>query len=120
MTARGTWKAFERRCARDMGTERIPVTGERAGADFEDDAFVYQAKLGRRMPSYLRVWLDGIRGAGVKRTPEKIGVVVWKPLRARDEDAVVLLTWRDWVKLSGSADVVSFDADSSSGDEPAV
>ena len=30
------WKAFERRLAHDVGTERIPVTGERDGADFED------------------------------------------------------------------------------------
>ncbi len=31
-----TWKAFECRLAHDVGTERIPVTGERDGADFED------------------------------------------------------------------------------------
>jgi hypothetical protein len=27
------WKAFERRLCRDVGTERIPVTGGRHGAD---------------------------------------------------------------------------------------
>jgi hypothetical protein len=45
------WKAFERRLARDIGSARIPVTGERAGADFQDGMFVYQAKLGRREPA---------------------------------------------------------------------
>ena len=39
------WKAFERRLARQLGTQRIPVTGERAGADFTDGMFAYQAKL---------------------------------------------------------------------------
>jgi len=36
----------ERRLARALGTERVPVTGERAGADFVDGVFAYQAKLG--------------------------------------------------------------------------
>lgn len=33
------WKRFERECATDLGTERIPVSGrqrDKAGADFED------------------------------------------------------------------------------------
>lgn len=105
-----SWKAFERRCARDVGTERIPVTGERAGADFEDDAACYQAKLGRGMPAYLRVWLSGIVEAGAKRSPAKCGVVVWKPKGARDEDALVLLSWRDFLALrrgAGTTDDVS-------------
>lgn len=103
------WKAFERRCARDVGTERIPVTGEREGADFEDARFCYQAKLGRRAPSYLRAWLAGIAGAGFRRSPAKIGVVVWKPKGARDEDAVVLVSWRDWVALQGPTGAATED-----------
>src|SRR5207302_8979420 len=35
------WRRFERDLARDVGTERIPVTGERDGADFETAVFVY-------------------------------------------------------------------------------
>jgi hypothetical protein len=97
-----SWKAFERRLARDMGRERIPVTGERNGADFEDGLFVYQAKLGRRAPGYLREWLAGIRAAGAARRPEKIGVVCWKPKHSQDSDAVVLVSWRDWVALHGA------------------
>ena len=97
-----SWKAYERRCARDVGSQRIPVTGERAGADFEDGLFVYQAKLGRKMPDYLRAWLAGIRAAGRARRPEKLGVVVWKPKHAEDADAVVLVSWRDWVALHGA------------------
>jgi len=48
------WKAFERHLARDVETERIPVTGERDGADFEDGRHVYQVKLGRRLPASAR------------------------------------------------------------------
>jgi hypothetical protein len=97
-----SWKAFERRLARDVGSQRIPVTGERAGSDFEDGACCYQAKLGRKMPDYLRDWLAGIRAAGASRRPEKIGAVVWKPKHSQDADAVVLVSWHDWVALHGA------------------
>lgn len=49
-----SWKAFERRIAKRMGGKRIPVTGERDGADVVAGPFVYQAKLRRGLPSYLR------------------------------------------------------------------
>ena len=75
-----SWKAFERRLARRVGGRRIPVTGERDGADvIADGAFCYQAKLRRGMPSYLRDWLRGIVAAGERSGTT--GVVVWKAPR---------------------------------------
>ena len=60
-----SWKAFERRLAARVGGARIPVTGERDGADvIVDNAFSYQCKLRRGLPSYLRDWLRGIVAAG--------------------------------------------------------
>lgn len=91
------WKAFERRVATRLRGCRIPVTGERAGVDVDAGMFCYQVKLGRRMPAYLRQWLDGIATARATQ----IGAVVWKPLYARDEDAVVVLRLRDWQDLHG-------------------
>ena len=91
------WKALERRLARQLGTHRIPVTGERAGADFADGMFAYQAKLGRRCPAYLREWLAGIVAAGDRRG--LVGVVVWKPKGTRDRDALVVVRFRDWCDL---------------------
>ena len=101
MTARGTWKRLELRLARDLGTERIPVTGERDGADFKAGPFLYQAKLGRRFPVYLRSWLSGIV-ASAERSG-RVGVVVWREKGTRDAEALVCLRWRDWVDLHGSA-----------------
>ena len=91
------WKAFERRLARQLGTRRIPVTGERAGADFTDGMFAYQAKLGRRCPVYLREWLAGIVAAGNHRG--LVGVVIWKPKGTRDREALVVVRFRDWCDL---------------------
>jgi len=93
------WKQFERRCARALGVERIPVTGERDGADFRDGMFAYQAKKGRRFPSYLTDWLRGIRTSAAR--DGLVGVVIWQDRGKRDADAVVVLAFRDWVELHG-------------------
>ena len=94
-----SWKAFERRLARRVGGKRIPVTGERDGADIDAGPFVYQAKLRRGVPSYLRGWLRGIVKAGARK--DSIGVVIWKQPNARDDDAVVVLRLADWQALHG-------------------
>ena len=50
-----SWKAFERRIAKRMGGKRrIPVPGERDGADVDAGPFCYQAKLRKGVPDYLR------------------------------------------------------------------
>ena len=96
-----SWKAFERRLAHRVGGRRVPVTGiERAGADVDAGPFVYQAKLRRGLPSYLREWLRGITAAGERKNAT--GVVVWKAPREKDDDAIVILRLADWQKLCGS------------------
>ena len=96
------WKAFERRVANAMGGRRIPVTGERGGADVVGGGpFVYQCKLRRGIPTYLAEWLAGIRGAAARAGNDTIGVVIWKAPRKRDEDAVVILRYKDWQDLHG-------------------
>ena len=97
-----TWKQFERRLARSLGTYRIPVTGERAGADFQTPRFVYQAKKGRRFPGYLARWLQEIRETGARRG--KIGVVVWQERGATDSEAAVVVRFADWVELHGETE----------------
>ena len=96
-----SWKASERRMARDVGTERIPVTGERHGADFADGIACYQLKVRRMLPAWLWAWLGGIQGTAAKQG--RVGVLVLRVPRMRDEDALVVLAWRDWVALHGDA-----------------
>ena len=95
-----SWKAFERRIAALVGGRRIPVTGERDGADVIAGPFVYQAKLRRGLPSYLRAWVRGIVAAGERKNA--VGVVVWKAPRQKDDDALVVLRLRDFQELIGS------------------
>lgn len=111
-TARSSWKSFERRVARDHGVERKPVSGrqrDQGGEDTEPHPlFAIQCKLGYHQPAYLRHWLDGIcRAAG-----SKVGIVIWKPLGQRDDEAVVVLRYKDWVALHGSTfDEPAWDGD---------
>lgn len=94
------WKQAERRMAKDVGSQRIPVTGERHGADFADALCCYQLKVRKSLPSWLWTWLAGIVGAG-KRSG-RIGVLVLKQPRQRDDEALVILRWKDWRDLHGT------------------
>jgi len=96
------WKAVERELAKDLGVERIPVTGrqrDKHGADFEDGLVMYQAKHGYHMPDYLRDWLQGI--CATSNLHGKVGVVVWHGKRQARGDAIVMLRWSDWCDLHG-------------------
>jgi hypothetical protein len=103
------WKAFERRMARDCGTERIPVTGERHGADCATALFAMQFKLRRVLPAYLWAWLAGIRTNA--QAAGKVGVLVVKKPRQQDRDALVVLSWQDWLDLHGSPPAATYATD---------
>lgn len=100
MTARGTWKAFERRVAADLGGRRIPVTGiDRDGADVETPVFDVQVKLRKSLPVWLWGWLGGIcqtaKGSG------RIGVLVLRRPRQDDSAGLVVMRYCDFVDLHG-------------------
>ena len=105
------WKQAERRIAALLGGRRIPVTGEREGADVlvgppGAEVFAVQVKQRRGMPTYLHDWLRGIRVAADRHGPQCTGIVVWREPRGGhgrgDEDAaVVVLSLRDWRALHG-------------------
>src|SRR5712692_6150689 len=97
-----SWKSYERRMARDHGTERIPVSGRQSDAgalDWESAVFCAQVKLGYRQPGYLTKWLGEI--VQHARMRGKIGFVLWKPKYQRDTEAWVILRYDDWRSLHG-------------------
>ena len=94
-----SWKSFERRVAKRVGGRRLACTGEKDGVDVDAGPFVYQAKLRRGVPSYLRSWLSGIVEAGAHQG--SIGVLIWKAPNARDDNSLVLLRLKDWEDLHG-------------------
>lgn len=101
MSDRG-WKQFERRTARDHGCERTPVSGrqqDKGGLDWENGMFAAQVKLGYNEPGYLRAWLNQIVGHAQRLG--KVGIVIWKPKRTHDDNALVILRYADWLELHG-------------------
>lgn len=99
------WKRAERVMAADVGESRIPVTGERDGADFgRVTPFRYQLKVRRALPAWLFSWLGGIVGRAAEDGPAVTGVLVLNRPRHPRRDALVILRWSDWVALHGKDD----------------
>lgn len=94
-----SWKRAERVMARDVGVQRIPVTGERHGADFEDGVACYQLKVRKSIPGWLWGWLSGIVSTGARKG--KAGVLVLNKPRQDRAEALVVLTWQAWRDLHG-------------------
>lgn len=93
------WKAYERRMCRSVGTERIPVTGERDGADGQTAMFCYQFKLRDVVPFWIIEWLAGIVNKAIETN--RVGVLVLKRPGDLDRDSLVVVRWKDWVDLHG-------------------
>ena len=85
--------------AKDVGGKRIPVTGERHGADVISPLFCFQTKTRRSLPSWLFGWLGGIVAAA--RPVNKIGVLVLNRPRCPRRQALVIMRWDDFVALTG-------------------
>jgi hypothetical protein len=105
VTARATWKAAERRVAADLGGSRIPVTGiDRHGADVVTPMFHIQVKLRKSLPTWLWEWLGGIRHDAIVNNPApgKIGVLILKKPRQKDTEALVVMSYGDFIDLHGS------------------
>ena len=64
MTARGTWKASERRIAEKLGGKRVPVTGRERGSapDVEHKLYAIEHKYGKVLSSRLQTAIEGNTG----------------------------------------------------------
>ena len=99
MTARNTWKGYERRVAADLGGQRIPVTGlGRDAADVVTPMFHIQVKLRNSLPSWLWAWVSGIC---MDAEAGKIGVLILKRPGERDTEGLVVMRYGDFVDLHG-------------------
>src|SRR5512146_522978 len=95
------WKHWEWRRGSRLGGRRIPVTGiDRADRDVEAGMFWYQAKLRESLPAWLFCWLAGIVGQAEQHG--KVGVLVLKTPRMKDDEAVVCVRFKDWCDLHGN------------------
>lgn len=109
MTARNTWKNAERRVAEDLGGKRIPVTGiDRHGADVVTPMFHVQVKLRKALPGWLWGWLSGIRSDAQPKG--KVGILILKKPRQRDNEGLVVMSYVDFVDLHGTRSIADVEA----------
>lgn len=100
MTARNTWKSEERRIADDLGGKRIPVTGiDRDGADVVTPLFLVQSKLRASLPTWLWAWLWPISAHAAESG--RIGILVLRKPKMRNQDSLVVLRYSDFLALHG-------------------
>ena len=92
-------KRSSRRIAKRVGGRRIPVTGERDGADVIAGAFGLSSETPGAGCRPTCATATRITAAGERKNAT--GIVVWKAPRALDDDAVVILRLQDWQKLHG-------------------
>lgn len=100
-----TWKASERQHAKQLGLERIPVTGRQrdiGGADYEDGLICYSHKHAYNQPGYILGWLRAICAYAARQDPSKLGAIVWHKKGGRRDDSLVVMRFSDWVQLHGS------------------
>jgi hypothetical protein len=96
-----SWKAFERRISRDHGVERAPVTGERDASDaMPHPMFCFQMKLRKAIPKCIRAWSDSIHASAQKTG--KCGVLIVKEPGKHDDNALVIVRYKDWIDLHGT------------------
>lgn len=103
MTARSTWKGWEWRVGKQLGGQRIPVTGiDRFGADVVTPMFHCQLKLRNSLPSWLWSWMGGI----CSTTPDgKVGILILRKPRQDNAEALVIMRYGDFVQLHGKPEV---------------
>jgi hypothetical protein len=105
---RSGWKAVERRIAEAVGGKRIPVTGERDGADVVARRTCIQVKCRKAIPGWLWNWFAGICRV---TPPDKIPALVLKWPGMRDDDALVVMRFSDFVPLLNPANTVTISSE---------
>jgi len=90
-----TWKEHERRTARRLGGERVPVADRRSDADVLHEHLSIECKHRKKIPN----WLHKAVGQAVAAHPDKIGVAVLHELGQRSDNDFVVVRLLDFEKL---------------------
>jgi hypothetical protein len=96
--SRATWKATERLVARQLGGERVPVTGRTRGSapDIEHSVWAVEVKHRQKLPDWLK---DAMSQARASVRGNKIPLVVLHEHGRHSSLAVLRLS--DLVELCG-------------------
>lgn len=101
-----SWKAFERRLAKRLGTVRFSKSGlgdpvpdviaENVKLK-EEIGIVIEAKFRKYVPKWITDILDQIKNAKYNKGRLKIAVI--KEKGRRDDDSIVVMRWKEFLGL---------------------
>ncbi len=94
MTARNTWKSFERRVAKQLNAIRTPLSGmnsKHTAGDIIDDTFYVEIKLRATLNDFLKKeFLETITETEINAKQEnKYWIIVFKEKNSKKEYAVL-------------------------------
>lgn len=88
------WKAFERRAAKFVGGERVPITGRQRGSapDIEHSWLSIECKYRKSVPEWIK---DAMRQAVASARPRQMPVVILGEKGADIKDALFIFRAED-------------------------
>lgn len=91
-----TWKATERRIAKRLSGQRVPVADKRSGADVISDTLSVEVKHRKQLPAWLhKAMAQAVNAATGEQTP----IVVLHELGKRGDNDYVIIRMRDFAQF---------------------
>lgn len=93
-----TWKATERKIAKLLGGNRVPITGRTRGEtpDIEHELLSLEVKHRKKLPDWLH---DAMEQAVASKRGEQLPVVVLHENGKRHEDDFVCIKLSDFINI---------------------
>jgi len=108
VTARGTWKASERRMAEALGGVRVPVTGRQRGSapDIAHAVYAIEHKYGQRLLSARLHEAVEQAMAAAKELPGRIPLVTIEEHQdgRRENECYILMRLADFLEMTSEDD----------------
>lgn len=96
MAKRSTWKSVERAIAREVGGERVPITGrvrDQGKPDIDHDRFSIEVKHRKALPSWIKDAVD--QSEKSNKDGSKVPIVVLHEKNQKYKDSFVLIRLSD-------------------------
>ena len=98
MKHKSTWKSHERRIAKRLGGQRVPVADSRSSTDVLHAIFSIECKLRKTIPA----WLHGAMGQAIDAHEDKMPIAVLHETGKNSDDDYVVVRLKDFEELSSA------------------
>jgi len=96
MKHKSTWKDHERRIAKRLGGERVPVSDNRSSTDVLHAIFSIECKLRKALPT----WLHGAMRQAMDAHSNKMPIAILHETGKNSDDDYVVVRLKDFEQLA--------------------